>query len=358
MSSEIFDNNRYYKAQMSAFLEKISYGDQQVIEFGGKPFGDYHASRVLPGYDPDIKARILSELVDELDDVTIAMTLHTQDVLLAPNGRRIKRRIRGDSGLDYDEEVIRLIEQGREMFGLPISTVVLAAVPNNLSAENEDYLCIYKERLESEDITIKTINSIDKYPYLEVDNISDHLTQNEPVSKTNHLIIISPGGGSGKFGVAVTEIAHKLKSGNNPNFIKFETFPVFKLPVEHPLNIAFLAATADLPNELATTNSGKTNYDKDIQNLAILKALMSHYPKLISPLCDFVEPTDMGVNMIETGIVNNSLVEAACLDEIIRRINRYKGEFLKGHESIETVDRTIKYRQELGNHAIKKEIII
>lgn len=338
---------------MEAFRERMQSGEEQVIEFGGKPFGDYHASRVLPGYDPDVKARILQDLTAELGTgaVTIAMSLHAQDVLLSPDGRRISRRIRGDSGLRYDDEVISLVDQARSRFDLPVHSVVLSSLPKNLSAQNEDYVGAYTERLEAEGLTVKTIHRIEGYPFLSVGSVGETLARNGRPSDTDHMIVISPGGGSGKFGVAVTDIAHKLRGGGNPNFVKFETFPVFGLPVEHPLNLAFLAATADLPNELTRTTCGKTNYDKDVQNLGIVKTLMMEHPELESPLHEFSEPTDMGVNVIESGIVDEQLVTQACHEEIARRIQRYKSERASGDETTQTLMRTQQYLGRIGSEA-------
>jgi uncharacterized protein (UPF0371 family) len=345
--NDSFDTNAYYTAQMQHFEMRVSKGDSQIIEFGGKPFGDFHAARVLPGYDPDIKARILGDLTLELGNVSIAMTLHAQDVLCAPDGRRTAQRIRGYTGLRYDSEVIRLADQSRNTFGLPLETVVLTSVPSSLSAQNIEYINEYTERLVSEGLTVKKIGQIAGYPWIEVNNIIDTLTQFEPVSEQDHLIVISPGGGSGKFCVAATDIAHRLIRGGNPNFIKFETFPVFSLPTSHPLNVAFLAATADLPNELVTTVDNQTNYDKDVQNLSILKAVISHFPNLNSPLRNFTDPTDMGINVITEGIVNSDAITNACLKEIIIRIKRYSTELENGDEDESTVARTVKYLDSL-----------
>jgi uncharacterized protein (UPF0371 family) len=242
MSVEAFDTNKYYEAQMSVFLDRLERGDDKVVEFGGKPFGDQHAARVLPGYDSDIKAYILRDLAYELGDTTIAMSLHAQDILAQPDGRRVARRIRGDSGLHYDEEVLRLIDQAATDFGLPINTVVLTALPSQLSPENKEYINAYIGRLKQACLNVKTIGLIDSYPLVDVNKIANTLTADEPIANTDNLIVISPGGGSGKFCVAISEIAHKLKCGKNPNFVKFETFPVFTLPIDHPLNVAFLAA--------------------------------------------------------------------------------------------------------------------
>lgn len=334
---------------MEAFSARLHSGTAQVIEFGGKPFGDYHASRVLPGYEPDIKARILKDIHRELGNVTITLALNAKDVIASPDGRRVNRRIRGDSGLRYDDEVIRLTKQAREQFDLPIESVTLTALPTSLSAENQDYIHAYTNKLQQSDLDVHIINHIPEYPLLDPATVVPTLTEFAPISTPDqHLIVASPGGGSGKFCVAITEIAHKLQQGENPNFIKFETFPVFNLEQNHPLNVAFLAATADLPNSLLMTGQGKTNYDKDVENLRILHALMAHYSHLESPLHHYREPTDMGVNVIETGITNEAGVKAACLQEITDRIERYTRETSEGNEHIDTLSRTRSYLGLLG----------
>lgn len=347
MSTDAFDTTAYYEVQMEAFDKRFGVGDHQVVEFGGKPFGDLHAARVLPGYDPDIKARILQDLSVELGDVTLAMSLHAQDVLQAPNGRRPAKRIRGDTGLFYDDEVLRIIDQAQDSFDLTISTLVLSALPDELSSRNTDYIMAYTERLRAHQITVKHIGHIAGYPFLDVSTIPRTLTQNDKIADTDHLVLLSPGGGSGKFGAAVTEIAHKLEAGHNPNFVKFETFPVFGLPMTHPLNTAFLAATADLPNQLVTTESGQTNYDKDVQNLDIMRMLLTHYPDLDSPLRHFAEPTDMGVNQIEAGITDMEAVNQACMAEIVRRLRRYQNENANGQETDLTVQLTADYLRQV-----------
>ena len=345
----IFDTAKYYEKQITAFMDRLDEGDMQVIEFGGKPFGDYHASRVLPGYDPDIKARILQDLHRTLGNVSMTLVLNARDVISPPDGRRIAQRIRGDSGLRYDNELIRLVDQARDDFDLPIESVTLTSVPIGMSESNQEYIDNYRERLDTYGLSVRAVDYIPGYPLLDAKTIESTLTQFEPNSEQDQsLIILSPGGGSGKFCVAVTEIAHKLKRGGNPNFIKFETFPVFHLEPDHPLNIAFLAATADLPNVLLSTPGGKTNYDKDLQNLAILQTLMTHYAQLDSPLHRFNEPTDMGVNVIEAGIIDEAGVNKACLLEILRRIERYAREAEAGDEDPDTAGRARLYLGSLG----------
>jgi uncharacterized protein (UPF0371 family) len=306
---------------------------------------------VLPGYDPDIKARILGSLCSDLADVKIAMAINARDILGQPNGRRIAKRIRGDSGETYDDEVLRLIEQANNQFNLPFRTVALTSTPSKLSSENQQALGEYLVRLKKEGLETHVLRQIPGYPNLAPETVVDDLTQDEPISDGGHLIVVSPGGGSGKFSVAITEIAHNLVAGRNPNFTKFETFPVFKLSPHHPLNMAFLAATADLPNDLVELHNGDTNYDKDVGNLALLQTLLTRFPDRESPLRRFQIPTDMGVNVIETGILDEIAVDEACDSEMKRRVERYETEYAKGQESIETVMRARRYFEYLRSLA-------
>lgn len=340
-----FDTDKYLSAQLAAFDAKIAATDQPlVIEFGGKPFGDYHAARVLPGYDPDTKAAILRNLSRSLGNVSITMAINAQDVLAPPDGRRIAKRIRGDTGLRYDEEAIRLVHQAREEFNIPVNSITLSVTPDDMSSENADYVAAYKEKVLASDIDFHTSRKVPGYPFVTKQDVVRELTASPAISAPDqHALILSPGGGSGKFGVAIGELAHKLVAGGNPNFVKFETFPVFKLPMDHPLNLAFLAATADLPNELLRTESGLTNYDKDVENLALLQTLLAAAGRTDSPMHQFIEPTDMGVNVIEQGIIDDDGVNEACHQEIIRRCVRYSDEAGEGDERTATIKRTEQY---------------
>jgi len=340
-----FDTDKYLSAQLAAFDAKIEATNQPlVIEFGGKPFGDYHAARVLPGYDPDTKAAILRNLSRSLGNVSITMAVNAQDVLAPPDGRRIAKRIRGDTGLRYDEEAIRLVHQARGEFDIPVNSITLSVTPDTMSDENADYIAAYQEKVMANDIDFHLSRKVPHYPFVAQDDAIRELTTSPAISERDqHALILSPGGGSGKFGVAIGELAHKLVAGGNPNFVKFETFPVFKLPMDHPLNLAFLAATADLPNELLRTESGLTNYDKDVENLALLQTLLAALRNTDSPMQAFREPTDMGVNVIEQGITDIDGVNEACRQEIIRRCARYSDEAGEGDERQATIQRTEQY---------------
>lgn len=334
-----FDTQEYYEVQMARFRERILPGNQTVIEFGGKPFGDYHASRVLPGYDPDIKAEIIKDVHEELDNNILTIAVHSRDVLAAPDGRHPTRRIRGDYGLTYDEEVFRMTEQARKEFNIPISAAAITATPNLLSGDNEEFIASYTEKLKREFDTVRVLPAVEGYPAIPDDQIVNVLTHEQAISEADqNIMILSPGGGSGKFGVAITEIAHKLKEGRTPNFIKFETFPVFGLPAEHPLNRAFIASTADLDNKLVSLAGGQTNYDKDVGNFALLKSLLDQFPHIKTAMHLHKEPVEMGVNVLEAGITNEAIVVQACFGEIERRIERYEREISNGHESLATLN--------------------
>jgi uncharacterized protein (UPF0371 family) len=336
--SQGFDTARYYEAQMAAFTERIIPDHPTIIEFGGKPFGDFHASRVLPGYDPDVKAAIVRDVHTELGNNVITMAVHARDILAAPNGRRPGKRIRGDYGITYEEEALRMADEARQRHGIPIAALAITATPPVLSSENADFMSAYTERLEAGFDTIRILPELPGYPNISERDIVDSLTRTDPITAGDQsIMVVSPGGGSGKFSVAITEMAHKLASNHVPNFLKFETFPVFRLSAIHPLNRAFIAATADLGNEIVELENGLTNYDKDIGNFTLLKTLLSQFPDAVTPMAFHREPTDMGVNVIEAGITDEDIVANACKLEIKRRIKRYETEVANSKEHPHTI---------------------
>lgn len=347
-----FDTDRYFTEQMTRFQDRIPQEGSTIIEFGGKPFGDYHAARVLPGYNPNIKAEIIQSLAHELGSASLVFAINARDILEKPDGRRVSKRIRGDSALTYDEELLRITDQARGEFNLPVSDAVLTVVPGSLNEQNKDFLGTYTERLREHFNRIHTLPMILGYPNaISPKSTVDALTEAPPITDDGSLIIMSPGGGSGKFSVAITEIAHSLSHGIVPTFIKFETFPVFDLPATHPLNLAFLAATADLSNQLVELPNGTTNYDKDVQNLTLLRQLINQFPDLDTSKLQFDLPNDMGVNVIDQAITDETVVARACQVEISRRILRYEQEVAHGDEAPETLDRTHTYSQEMLERA-------
>lgn len=340
-----FDTQRYVESQVQYIRTRIlEHQDcQTFIEFGGKPFGDHHAERVLPGYDPNCKAEILAQLMPL---AKIVMVVNAKDILLPENGRTLQGRIRGDSGLRYAEETIRLVKQAREL-GLNIDAVVLSVTPLYQTQIDKHIIAKFEEDLGKIGLNLYKQYEAPDYPDPQVLISPDQsFGLNETVSDNRHLVVFSPGGGSGKFGVILYEMYRALVQGKRPNFIKFETFPVFALEAHHPLNLAFEAATADLKNTIVSVGSGNaliaTTYDKDVENFVLLKELFYRYSgDQTHPILSMQNPTDMGVNRLHDGITNMEVITTACEVEIVRRIERYNAEQTKGIEKIETVERAL-----------------
>lgn len=339
-TQKAFNNEMYFKNQIEAFKKRMSFSEPTFIEFGGKPFEDNHAARVLPGYDPFIKAKILKELGIV---ARIVMVVNALDILCPPEGRTENGRIRGDTGLRYDHETIRLIDKSNEL-GLKIDDVVMSVTPTNIELEeNKLRVLDFKKSLSERNLELKIHYRIPNYPQTSVlDNAEPHFSKNARISNgSENIVVFSPGGGSGKFGVLLSEAWYLLEEGKSPNYIKFETFPVFNLHVNHPLNLAYSAATADLGNKVMPLENGKTGYDKDIENFELLKTLYSKFDigngSRVSKMSNSI---DMAVNVIETGITDDTSVAEACKNEISRRLERYKKELYSDVERLKTITKT------------------
>lgn len=338
-----FDNKLYLQEQVTAFQQRLdeSPDSQAIIEFGGKPFGDHHAGRVLPGYDPDSKASILSRLSSEAD-ASIVMVVNARDVLEAPYGRTSHGRIRGDSGLRYDHETVRLIEEAVTGKEIPIDSVVMAVTPHNYDEIAAEKIDEFATNLQDKTgLILRNHYEVPDYPDPEsVVNAKYIFSQNDRLTpETNRpLVLVSPGGGSGKFGVALSEAYHTLEDGKQVNFIKFETFPVFSLPPMHPTNMAFQAATADLGNEVIAGADGRTTYDKDDQNYKLIRRLGQMFDGHGDNLAKITSPFDFSINVIERAIVDDHIVGIAGLHEINRRLQRYIAEHRNGDERLSTVE--------------------
>lgn len=333
-----FDSEKYLKLQFEAFDKKQKEFDGVTIfEFGGKPFGDNHAARVLPGYDPDLKSKLLSRL-QKIAKIVIA--INAKDILSYPYGRTLQGRIRGDTGLRYDDEVVRIIEES-ESKGFKVSEVVLTCVPLDSNQIVREEIGVFREKLKKCQTIMKLNYEINDYPDPQcLDRDISPFDKNDVVSGGSNLIVISPGGGSGKFGLILSEIYNLIKNGVDPNFIKFETFPVFNLDSDNALNLAFEAATADQNNTVKQIKGG-TNYDKDLENFLLLRTLLKKF-KYKGKLSKIHSPLDWGVNVIEKGIVDMEEVAKACKVEIYRRKERYENEIKNGIERQITLDRVEK----------------
>ena len=340
-----FDNQQYLDAQLSAFRDKMDAmsGAPLVVEFGGKPFGDHHASRVLPGYDPDVKAEIIRRLQEE-ENSKIVMVVNARDVLHPPVGRTQNGRIRGDSGLRYEDETIRMIKESEDQHGFEVEGVVLSVTPLELPYQGERHLGNFATKLMA--ATGKELQytyEVPDYPKvhsIDGEKLHEVFAANDTVSDPDrNLILVSPGGGSGKFGVALSEIYQRLAKGDPVGFAKFETFPIFGMSSDHPLNLAFIAATADLGNYLVDMGDGRTNYDKDCENFELLAHLAERMDDASGHVSSMSSQFDFSVNVIESGITDERLVKTASWNEIMRRLERYKNEYRAGDEKISTIER-------------------
>ena len=318
-----FDNNKYLKMQSEHIKERIAmFGDKLYLEFGGKLFDDYHASRVLPGFEPDSKFKMLQQLKDQAEIVL---------VISAPSIE--KNKIRRDSGLTYDAEVLRLIETFRKM-GFLANSVVITQYAGQPSADQ------YRRRLTNLGLRSYLHYVIEGYP----DNIDlivsdEGYGRNEYVETTKPLVVITaPGPGSGKMATCLSQLYHEHKRGIQAGYAKFETFPIWNLPLKHPVNMAYEAATADLndvnmidPFHLEAYGQTTVNYNRDVEIFPVLNAIFEQ----ILGDSPYKSPTDMGVNMVGNCILDDKICCEAANQEIIRRYYHCLCDLKRGNSSKE-----------------------
>lgn len=302
-----FDNDKYLTMQSEQIRQRIAqFGGKLYLEFGGKLFDDFHASRVLPGFEPDSKIRMLQQLKE---DVEIVITINANDIESS--------KVRGDLGITYDEDVLRLIDTFREM-GLYVGSVVLTQFTGQKAAQ------AFLQRLESLGVPHYRHFPIPGYPS-DVDFIvsEEGLGQNEYIETTHSLIVVTaPGPGSGKMATCLSQLYHDHKRGVTAGYAKFETFPVWNLPLKHPVNLAYEAATADLndvnmidPFHLEAYGQTAVNYNRDVEIFPVLNAIFER----IQGVSPYKSPTDMGVNMAGNCIVDDEACRRASRMEILRR---------------------------------------
>ena len=322
-----FDNDQYLKTQSEHIKERIAkFGGKLYLEFGGKLFDDYHASRVLPGFHPDSKIRMLGELKD---DAEIVIAIHAGDIE--------KNKVRGDLGITYDMDVLRLIDAFRG-YGLYVGSVVLTRFAGQESA------IAYQQKLESLGIKVYRHYSIPSYPSNVPLIISDEgFGKNDYIETSRSLIVVTaPGPGSGKMAVCLSQLYQEHKHGVNAGYAKFETFPIWNIPLQHPVNLAYEAATADLndinmidPYHLEAYGVSTVNYNRDVEVFPVLKAMLNK----IYGSSPYQSPTDMGVNMAGNCIIDEDAVCKASQQEIIRRYYSALVERRKGSISSDIVEK-------------------
>ncbi len=327
MFKEGFDNDKYLKLQSQKIKERISlFGERLYLEFGGKMFDDFHASRVLPGFAPDSKIKMLIELRDEAE---IIMSINTEDIE--------KNKVRGDLGITYDLDILRLIDAFRG-YGLLVSAVVMTRYKSNPVAD------AFKRKLENLGLKVYKHYDIQGYPH----NIPLILSEcgfgkNEYVETTRSIVIVTaPGPGSGKMATCLSQIYHESKMGRKSGYAKFETFPVWNLPLSHPVNLAYEAATADLadvnmidPFHLEAYGSLAVNYNRDVEVFPVLRSMLTG----ILGECPYKSPTDMGVNMAGCCIYDDKAVSDAAKGEILRRHYNALCERRKGSDNEPEIDK-------------------
>lgn len=302
-----FDNEKYLRLQSQKILDRIAFfGGKLYLEFGGKLFDDYHASRVLPGFKPDSKVKMLLELKDEAEIVII---INADDIE--------KNKRRGDLGITYDLDVLRLIDAFREI-GLYVGSVVISHYKSQNTAEQ------FQKRLQSLGIKVYRHYTIPDYPSNIPLIVSDEgFGKNDYIETTRSLVVVTaPGPGSGKMATCLSQLYHEHKRGIKAGFAKFETFPVWNLPLKHPVNLAYEAATTDLNDvtmidhfHLEAYGITSVNYNRDIEIFPVLNAILE---KILGE-SPYRSPTDMGVNMAGFCITDDECVCRASEQEIIRR---------------------------------------
>ena len=302
-----YDNDLYIRTQSENIRQRIEqFGGKLYLEFGGKLYDDYHASRVLPGFQPDSKLRMLLNIKDQVE---VVIAINADDIE--------KNKVRGDLGITYDRDVIRLIGIFRD-FGLYVSSVVLTRFNGQTLAK------AFQARLEGMGVKVYHHYAIEGYPGNISHVVSDEgYGKNEYIETTRQLVVVTaPGPGSGKLATCMSQLYHEHKRGMKAGYAKFETFPIWNLPLNHPVNLAYEAATADLkdvnmidPFHLEAYGQTTVNYNRDVEAFPVLVAIFER----ILGECPYKSPTDMGVNMVGNCIINDPVVREASCQEILRR---------------------------------------
>jgi len=332
-----FDNEKYLKEQTEAILERVQrFNNKLYLEFGGKIVFDYHASRVLPGFDPNVKMRLLQKLKDKAD---IILCIYAGDIE--------RRKIRADFGITYDVDALKLIDDLRS-WDINIAAVVITRFDNQTSAK------IFKNKLERRNVKVYTHSFTKGYP-TDVDSIvSDQgYGANTYIETEKPLVVVTgPGPGSGKLATCLSQLYHEYKRGVKAGYAKFETFPIWNMPLKHPVNVAYEAATADLrdfnlvdPFHLEAYKEITINYNRDVDAFPLVERIIE---KITGAESMYKSPTDMGVNRAGFGIIDDMVVGEEARQEIIRRFFRYRCEYAMGFSDKETVERVEQLMEELN----------
>lgn len=340
-----FDNQKYKKVQSQQILERISqFGDKLYLEFGGKLFDDYHASRVLIGFEPDSKMQMLKELKDEVE---IIVVVNANDIE--------SNKLRGDLGITYDLDVLRIIDTFRAE-NILLKSVVITRYADQPAAR------AFRDRLQSQGINVYFHYSIPDYPSnIPLIMSKDGYGKNDFIETERRLVVVTaPGPGSGKMAVCLSQIYHEFERGVSAGYAKFETFPVWNLPLKHPVNLAYEAATADLndvntidPFHLEAYGSTAVNYNRDVEIFPVLDAMFNE----IWGDSPYKSPTDMGVNVIGSCIYDDDAIAFAAQQEIIRRYLNAMCQQRKGLCSKEQVNKLYLLMKQAGLEVFDRTVV-
>ena len=341
-----FDNEVYLKEQKDAILECVRNCDNKLyLEFGGKLLFDHHAARILPGFDPNVKMRLLQELKDRTD---IILCIHAGDIE--------RKKMRADFGITYDADALKLIDDLRG-WGIDVTAVVITRFSEQPAAR------AFKNRLERQGICVHTHRPIHGYP-TDIDLIvSDKgYGANTYVETDKPLVVVTgPGPGSGKLSTCLSQLHHEHCRSIAAGYAKFETFPIWNLPLGHPLNIAYEAATADLHDvnmidafHLDAYGTTAVNYNRDIELFPVVRSILE---RVTGRASTYRSPTDMGVNRAGFAILDDAVVRHAACQELIRRLFRYRCEYAMGLADRETVDRVKVLMEQAGARVDDRAVV-
>lgn len=341
-----FNHKKYLKEQSKYILERVNRYDKLYLEFGGKLLSDFHAKRVLPGFDENAKVKLLQRLKDKVE---VIICVYAGDIE--------RNKIRGDFGITYDMETLRLIDDLRE-YKLDVNSVVITRY-NRQPAVN-----VFINKLERRGVKVYIHRSTKGYP-TDVDTIvNDEGYGTNPYIKTTKPIVVvtAPGPLSGKLSTCLNQLYHEYKRGNVAGYSKFETFPVWNIPLKHPLNIAYEAATVDIkdvimidPFHLDAYNEVAVNYNRDIESFPVVKRIIE---KIMGKESMYKSPTDMGVNRVGFGIIDDNIVKEASKQEIIRRYFKTGCEYKKGYVEKEIFERSKLIMEELELRPEDRKVVI
>ncbi len=331
-----FDNELYLRKQTAAILERVRMFDNKLyLEFGGKLLFDYHAARVLPGFKPNVKMELLQKLKDRAD---IILCIYAGDIE--------RKKVRADFGITYDADALKLIDDLNE-WGIDIAAVVITRFDDQPAAK------IFRNKLERRNVTVYVHKYTRGYP-TDIDTIvsDEGYGANHFIETGKPLVVVTgPGPGSGKLATCLSQLYHEHKRGVNAGYAKLETFPVWNLPLKHPVNVAYEAATADIldfnqidPFHLEYHGKTAVNYNRDIEIFPVLKSILK---KISGTTSVYLSPTDMGVNKVGSAIIDDQVVQYAAKQELIRRFFRYNCEYAMGLMDRETAQRVELMMNEL-----------